>query len=106
MIAKAEPTKPAEQLLVIDIGNTSIALGIWDHGEIRATATVACLEFDSIREGMVDHGKESGASKRIVACSVVQARLEQLNAVAADGTGDRVRGVGDACLGGGQGCRA
>ncbi len=71
MIAKAQPTKPAEQLLVIDIGNTSIALGIWDHGEIRASATVACSEFDSIREAIADHWKELRASKGIVACSVV-----------------------------------
>ena len=95
MIAKAEPTKPAEQLLVIDIGNTSIALGIWDHGEIRAAATVACSEFDSIREVIADHWKELGASKRIVACSVVPARLERLKTVAADVTGEKVLVVGD-----------
>ena len=95
MIAKTEPTKPAEQLLVIDIGNTSAALGIWDHGEIRAATTVACSEFDSIREVIMDHWKELGASKRIVVCSVVPARLEQLKTVAADVTGEDVLVVGD-----------
>ncbi|MCZ6652082.1 MAG: type III pantothenate kinase [Planctomycetota bacterium] len=95
MIAKVEPTNPAEQLLVIDIGNTSIALGTWDHGEIRAAATVACSEFDSIREVITDYWKALGASKRIVACSVVPPRLEQLKTVAADVTGENVLVVGD-----------
>ena len=94
MIAKAQPTKPAEQLLVIDIGNTSIALGIWDHGDIRAAATVACSEFDSIREVIKDHWKELRASKGIVACSVVPARLERLKIVAADVSGEEVLVVG------------
>jgi type III pantothenate kinase len=95
LIAKAQPTKPAEQLLVIDIGNTSIALGIWDHGDIRAAATVACPEFDSIREVITDLWKELGASRGIVACSVVPARLEQLKTIAADVTGEQVLVVGD-----------
>ncbi len=95
MIAKAQPTKSAEQLLVIDIGNTSIALGIWDHGEIRAAANVACSEFDSIR-GVIDrYWQELRASKAIVACSVVPARLEQLKTVAADVTDEKVLVVGD-----------
>jgi len=95
LIAKAEPTKPADQLLVIDIGNTSTALGIWDHGEIRAAVTVACSEFDSIGEVIMDHWKELGASKRIVACSVVPARLEQFKTVVADVAGEKVLVVGD-----------
>ncbi len=95
MIAKAEPTKPAEQLLVIDIGNTSIALGIWDHGEIRAADTVACSEFDSIRKLIADQWKALGSSKRIVACSVVPARLAQLKSIAADVAGEDVLVVGE-----------
>ncbi len=95
MIAKAQPSKPAEQLLVIDIGNTSIALGIWDHGDIRAAATVACSEFDSIREVITAHWKELGASKGIAACSVVPARLEQLKTVVAGVTGENILVVGE-----------
>jgi type III pantothenate kinase len=95
LIAKAQPTKPAEQLLVIDIGNTSVALGIWDHGEIRTASTVACSEFDSMREVIEDYWMELGASKRIVACSVVPARLEQLKTIAAYVIGEKMLVVGD-----------
>jgi len=95
LIAKAEPTKPAEQLLVIDIGNTSIAMGIWDHGDIRAAESFACSEFDLLRGLIAYLWKELGASKAIVACSVVPDMLEQLKSVVADVVGEDVLVVGD-----------
>jgi type III pantothenate kinase len=95
LIAKAEPSKPAEQLLVIDIGNTSVAMGIWDHGDIRAAESFACSEFDLIRVLIAYLWKELGASKAIVACSVVPDMLEQLKSVAVDVVGEDVLVVGD-----------
>ncbi len=94
MIAYARHSKSAEQLLVFDIGNSSTTVGVWDHHDIRAAATVNSSEFDSIGQIIAEHWQAMSGPKQAVACSVVPDRLEQLKKVLADVNGEKLLVVG------------
>lgn len=80
MIAKSGPVRgrPAEHLLVFDIGNSTTTLGVWSRNDVRTATSVRDGEFDGIADIIADHWRAMGDSRDVAGCSVVPTRLAQL----------------------------
>ena len=95
MIARARKPKPADQLVVLDIGNTSVSVGVWQNSEIRVHTWVPSSEPDLLAETITKYWETLGDSKQVAACSVVPDQLEQIRKIVTAQTGEALLVVGE-----------
>lgn len=96
MIRAATPRTPANQLLVLDIGNSATHLGIWSRGDLRATQQVPAAAEHTLGAVIQEFWNAMDAEFRaVVACSVVPARLEMIRAAVEQTTGQALQVIGE-----------
>lgn len=95
MIAHGTASKPADRLLVFDVGNSSTSLGAWHQGDIRASAVVRDSEFESLAQLIAEYWQAMPGTKNAIACSVVPQRLQELEELVGGVTGEKLLVVGD-----------
>ena len=95
MIARARKPKPADQLVVLDVGNTSVSVGVWQDREIRVHTWVPSSEPDPLAETITKYWETLTGTKQVAACSVVPDRLEQIRKIVTDQTGEALQVVGE-----------
>ncbi len=95
MIARAQKPAPADQLVVLDIGNTSVSVGVWQNREIRVHTWVPSSEPDLLADTFSEYWETLTGPKQVAACSVVPDQLEKIRKIVADQTGQVLQVVGE-----------
>ncbi len=95
MIAVVHKPTRVEQLLLFDVGNSSIHVGVWSGGAIRAVTQVRHDQESQLSEVITQHWRGMTLSRQVMACSVVPSQLVRLKTLVSDLTGEPLLVVGN-----------
>jgi type III pantothenate kinase len=96
MIAPTDPeSRAARHVILLDIGNSTIHVGLWSAGEIRADQSIPLADNDAIIEAITEYWAATDVSGAVVACSVNPAALDHIRTHVEAVTRTRLLVVGD-----------